>query len=178
MKGIVFTEFMDLVETKFGYTMVDRIILESKVPSNGAYTSIGTYPFAELVKLMRHLSHNTNIPMDELLYMYGKHFFSVLLKSYPHFIERLDNAFQFFESIDRYTHVEVQNFYPDVALPRFKTRRLQQNQLEMIYTFNYKIADFAQGLIQSSLEYYGKKATIEKSFLNTKGTTVRFLITI
>ena len=178
MKGIVFTEFMDLVENEFGYEMVDRIILDSKVPSNGAYTSIGTYPFAEIVKLMRHLSRNTNIQTDELLYMYGRHFFSVLLKSYPHFIERLDSAFQFFESVDRYIHVEVKKHYPDVELPRFKTRRLHENQLEIIYTSDYKIANFAQGLIDSSMEYYGKKGSIEKSILNNKGTTVRFLITI
>lgn len=35
MKGIVFTEFLDMVEEKFGYGVVDQIITESKLESNG-----------------------------------------------------------------------------------------------------------------------------------------------
>ena len=32
MKGIVFTEFLDLVEDKFGLEMVDKIISQSNFP--------------------------------------------------------------------------------------------------------------------------------------------------
>ena len=48
MKGIVFTEFLDLVEERFGLEMVDAIISQSKLESKGVYTSIGTYSFSEL----------------------------------------------------------------------------------------------------------------------------------
>ena len=178
MKGVVFTEFLDLVEDKFGYEMVDRIITESELPSGGAYTAVGTYPFAEMVKLLGRLSHNTNIPSGQLLHLYGKHFFSVLLKSYPHFIERVNNAFELFESIDHYIHVEVQKLYPDAELPHFKTHQLNEHQLEMIYTSQRKMADFAQGLIESSMAHYGQQGTIEKTILNPEGTKVRFLVTI
>ena len=51
MKGIVFTEFLDLVEAKFGYEVVDHIIQESKLPNEGAYTGVGTYPHGEMVAL-------------------------------------------------------------------------------------------------------------------------------
>ena len=43
MKGIVFTEFLDLVEEKFGLEMVDAIISQSKLESKGVYTSIGVF---------------------------------------------------------------------------------------------------------------------------------------
>ncbi|MFT6414777.1 MAG: hypothetical protein ACJARZ_000109 [Dokdonia sp.] len=43
MKGIIFTEFLDLVEATFGLEMVDIILNASKLPSNGVYTTIGTY---------------------------------------------------------------------------------------------------------------------------------------
>jgi len=42
MKGIVFTEFLDLVEEKFGMEMVDKIITQSELESEGAYTAVGT----------------------------------------------------------------------------------------------------------------------------------------
>lgn len=38
MKGMVFTEFLDMVETKFSAAMVDDIIEDSQVASGGAYT--------------------------------------------------------------------------------------------------------------------------------------------
>ena len=41
MRGIVFTEFLALVEDKFGLEMVDRIIFQSNLASEGAYTTIG-----------------------------------------------------------------------------------------------------------------------------------------
>ena len=42
MKGIIFTEFLDLVEEKFGLEMVDKIIEQSNLDSGGIYTSVGT----------------------------------------------------------------------------------------------------------------------------------------
>ena len=43
MKGVIFTEFLELVEKKFGLAMVDKIIGQSNLASEGIYTSVGTY---------------------------------------------------------------------------------------------------------------------------------------
>jgi hypothetical protein len=56
MKGIVFTEFLDLVEAKFGLETVDEIIEKSDLKSKGVYTSIGTYDFSEMLSLITNLS--------------------------------------------------------------------------------------------------------------------------
>ena len=45
MKGIIFTEFLDLVEEKFGLAMVDKIIKQSQLESKGIYKSIGLIVF-------------------------------------------------------------------------------------------------------------------------------------
>ena len=60
MKGIIFTEFLDLVEKKFGLVMVDKIINQSQLDSNGAYTSVGTYEFSEMLQLISNLSEDFN----------------------------------------------------------------------------------------------------------------------
>ena len=44
MKGIVFTEFLEMVEDKFSADMVDDIIDDCDLASGGAYTAVGTYP--------------------------------------------------------------------------------------------------------------------------------------
>ena len=82
MKGIIFTEFLDLVEKKFGIGMVDKIIAQSELKSAGAYTAVGTYDFGEMLQLMTHLSHNTSLSIDDLLLVYAEHLFHALVKSY------------------------------------------------------------------------------------------------
>jgi len=41
MKGIVFTEFLEMVENKFSPELADRIIEGAEVPSGGVYTAVG-----------------------------------------------------------------------------------------------------------------------------------------
>lgn len=177
MKGVVFTGFLELVEDKFGYEMVDKIIESSDLPSGGVYTSIGTYPHREIVQLVVQLSRHTEIPISALLKVYGQHFFSVLSTQYAHFLTNITSSFQMFESIHHYIHVEVKKLYPDAELPHFATNRLEENVLEMIYTSERKMSDFAEGLIESCLKHFGETATIEKMNLIEDGSKVRFLIT-
>ena len=177
MKGVVFTGFLDLVEDNFGYQMVDKIITDSDLPSGGVYTSIGTYPHREIVQLVMQLSKHTEIPVSTLLKLYGQHFFSVLTNQYGHFLTKVTSAFQLLESIDNHIHIEVKKLYPDAELPNFETTRLDENTLEMLYTSERKMADFAEGLIESCLKYYNEKGLIEKTNITEDGSKVRFLIT-
>lgn len=177
MKGVVFTGFLELVEDKFGYEMVDKIIDSSDLPSGGVYTSVGTYPHREIVQLVVQLSSHTGIPISDLLKVYGQHFYSVLASQYAHFLKHITSSFQLFESIHHYIHVEVKKLYPDAELPHFATNRLSENVLEMIYTSERKMSDFAQGLIESCLLHYKEDATVEKTNLTADGSKVRFLIT-
>jgi len=107
MKGIVFTEFLDLVEAKFGLEMVDSIIESSQLESKGIYTSVGTYEFSEMLQLLKHLSTNTNISIDNLLLVYGEHFFSVLETSYPGLLTTYKDPIDMLSSIENHINVEV-----------------------------------------------------------------------
>lgn len=176
MKGIVFTEFLDLVEDNFGYKVVDDIIANSQLSSGGVYTSIGTYPHGEIVQLVMNLSRRTQIPVQQLLQIYGKHFFNVLVKQYGQFLKAVPDAFSLLESIEHYIHVEVKKLYPDAELPHFETKRLDALTLEMVYRSERKMADFAVGLIESCLLHYGETGVVEKNNLTDDGTVVQIRI--
>jgi len=62
MKGIIFREFIDMVEAQFSPQMVDDIIQASTLASGGAYTSVGTYPHDEMFQLVEQLSIRSEIP--------------------------------------------------------------------------------------------------------------------
>ena len=67
MKGIVFTEFIEMVEQTFGYEMVDDLIESNDLPSGGSYTTIGTYEHGEMISLVTTLSQRTKAPVPDLL---------------------------------------------------------------------------------------------------------------
>ena len=88
MKGIVFAEFLEMVESNFGLETVDAIIENSDLPSGGAYTSVGTYEFSEMLQLVTQLSTITKIPINDLLYTFGLYLFEESGLSFSHILLR------------------------------------------------------------------------------------------
>lgn len=177
MKGIVFTELLDLVEDKFGLEVVDQIITAASLPNGGAYTAIGTYNFSEMLSLLTQLSTRTNISVDDLLLTYGEHFFAVLLSSYPQLIEKYNDPITLLSSIENHIHVEVRKIYPDAELPTFKVIEKTENTLIMVYQSSRAMSKFGLGLMNKTFAHYQTKATIVLEKIQADGTEVKFSIT-
>jgi hypothetical protein len=176
MKGIVFTEFFEMVEQKYGYQMVDGLIASTSLPSNGIYTSVGTYNHTEIVDLLVSLNKKTNEPLPMLLREFGKYLFNTFSKTYGYVINGAPDAFSLLSSIHNHIHLEVQKLYPDAELPHFKIERIDEKTLIMHYTSIRKMSDLAHGLIEGCLTHYGEKATITQQATNDDGSQTQFLI--
>ncbi len=176
MKGIVFTEFLDLVEDKFGLEMVDKIISESTLKSEGIYTAIGTYSFSEMLQLLQHLSENTAISIDDLLLVYAEHFFSVIEKNYPGLLATYKDPIEMLASIEDHIHVEVRKIYPDAELPTFSIEERTENSLIMIYKSSRAMHHFGLGLMNKTFEHFNSSATIVLEKIKEDGTEVKFII--
>ncbi len=177
MKGVVFTEFLEMVEDRFGYEVVDHILSASDLKSDGAYTAVGTYEHGEMVQLVTHLSEKTNTPVPVLLKEYGKYIFDYFLKKYEAFFSPHQSTFDFLDSIEDHIHVEVKKLYPEAELPKIDTSRPDDNTMVMIYNSRRKMSDFAEGLIEKSMDHYGEKMNIHKEILEADGTRVKFTLT-
>mgnify|MGYP000565688878 CR=1 FL=1 len=176
MKGIVFTEFLELVEDKFGLEMVDDIITSSDLESNGVYTSVGTYSFSEMLQLLQHLSKNTGISIDNLLLVYAEHFFSVIEDSYPGLLATYKDPIEMISSIENHIHVEVRKIYPDAELPTFEVIDKTEDSLIMIYKSSRAMHHFGLGLMNKTFEHFNSTATIALERIKEDGTEVRFII--
>ena len=176
MKGIVFTEFLDLVQDKFGIEMVDTIINQSNLESEGVYTAIGTYSFSEMLQLLKSLSSNTNIAIDDLLLIYAEHFFSVLKDSYPGLLEGYKDPIEMLASIENHIHVEVMKIYPDAELPTFVVQEKSENSLVLIYKSSRAMHHFGLGLMNKTFEHFNSKAEIVLEKIKEDGTEVKFII--
>lgn len=176
MKGIVFTEFFEMVEKKFGYEMVDLIISKSELESDGIYTSVGTYPHTEIVQLLMNLSKETKLDPETLLKEFGRYIFDTFLAAYPQFFDNSGSTFEFLESIDNYIHVEVLKLYPDANLPKFDSSIDDKGVMTLLYHSDRRMSSFALGLIERSIAHYGEDLVVRRETLSEDGSDVKFII--
>lgn len=176
MKGIVFTEFLEMVEATYGLEVVDTIIENCELPSGGAYTSVGTYDFNEMVSLLSELSNTTGISQQDLLYSFGYYLFDGLVAAHPDVVDSYKSPIGLLNCIEDHIHVHVRKLYPDAELPQFKILSKTENSLEMIYTSSRGLYALAHGLIVKTFEHFEKMVKVEFKLLNENGTEVRFAI--
>ncbi len=177
MKGMVFTEFMEMVEVTWSLDMADALIARSQVESGGAYTAVGTYPHAELFALVSALSMETGVAVSELVRTFGKHLFGRFALAYPRFFLGMNSSFQFLGGIDCVIHAEVRKLYPDAELPTFVVEA-GDNRLSLTYYSEHPLADLALGLIEGCVAHFGDAVTVRReAFNNMPGAQARFVLT-
>lgn len=178
MKGVVFTEFLEMVEERFSPEIADRIIENSELASGGAYTTLGTYDHDEMIQLVSRLSEETELSAAELLRSFGIHLFGRFQVMFPQYFEGISSSFQFLQVVDRYIHVEVRKLYPDAELPSFDCDTSYPGCLRMTYRSSRPFAALAEGLIRGCVDHYGEAVDIAtEDISNGTGTAARFLLT-
>ena len=177
MKGIVFTEFLEMVESKYSADMVDQILEDSLLPSGGIYTSVGTYDHGEMISLLTELGKHTGLGNQELLRNFGEYLFDRFANLYPEFFGTTDNALVFLSKVDDYIHVEIRKLYPDAELPEFDCSGPRDGVLEMTYRSERPFAALAEGLIRGCIAHYGQSVDVGVEDLSAgRQTSVRFVL--
>ena len=174
MKGIVFTELLELVEEKFGYETVDNIISSAELKNDGAFTAIGTYDHSDLLNMVVALSNQTGVAIPVLVNTFGKHLFKKFAEMHADKIDCFDNSFSLLEKVEGFIHVEVRKLYPDAELPTFEYQRPSEDELEVKYISTRPFADLCEGLIQQCVEHFGESVDIAREDLAGDGTAAIF----
>lgn len=179
MKGIVFTEFLEMVDDQFGLDVTETIISKADLPSGGVYTGIGTYSHAEMIALVKGLSAETHVKVQVLVQTFGAHMMSRFVDLFPDFFADVPDVLSFLENVDGYIHGEVRKLYPNATLPEIATRRLGDGQFELIYKSPRHLGDFAEGLIAGAIRHFGDQFTFQRTDLPHEGPRqcVKFMLT-
>ena len=174
MKGIIFTEFMELVEDKFGLEVLDQVLDLSN--DEGVYTSVGSYDHRDLVKLIVNLSKVSDIPVEKLQEVFGECVFQNLLKSIPNHasLKQCTNTFQFVRHVEDFIHVEVKKLYPDANPPQFDF--ISETQSEMVFDYRSArcMAHVCLGLIHGCASHFGETIEVKHQNQSEDGSQVRF----
>lgn len=175
MKGVVFTEFMDLVETTWGLDLLDDVIEGAALPHGGAYTAVGTYPFAEMGRLVAQLSLHTGLSATVLLETFGHFLLGRFAVLYPAFFADTD-LFDFLASVDQAIHLEVRALYPDAELPRFDVEHRDADRMVMRYRSRRCLAPLGKGLIQGAIDHFDASCDVRVESASVDGSVMRFHI--
>ncbi|MBU1667462.1 heme NO-binding domain-containing protein [bacterium] len=159
MRGLIFTELFELVEDRFGYELLDDIIVEANLPNDGAYASTGNYPFSELQTIIVKLHEHTNIPIETLLQVFGEYLFTKLFETHPQF-DGAKRIIDFLENVETYIHIEVKKLYPDAELPKFDIVAKDENSFTFYYISSKQLHHLAKGLILGASKYFNQPVTI------------------
>lgn len=160
MLGLVFTEFLEMVEARFSPALADTIIVQAAPPHGGAYTAVGYYPHEEMLALVKALSEQTGQPLAELVGTFGEHLFGRFVSAYPQMFGQQAGLFDFLESVDGEIHHEVRKLYPGAQLPRFYTVRRSATELELAYESPRGMEALATGLIRGAAAHFGEPVSI------------------
>lgn len=165
MKGLIFTEFLRMVELLHSLDLVDTLIEKTAPANGGAYTSVGNYPRRELEAMVGELSRQTGKPVPDLLRAFGQYLFARLMHWHPQIAGSAGDALTLMASIDQHIHVEVRKIYPEAELPRFSIVRQESELLELDYCSSSYMEDLAEGLMLGCLDYFGSAGTITREKL-------------
>ncbi|GGY51148.1 heme NO-binding domain-containing protein [Parvularcula lutaonensis] len=169
MKGIVFTEFLDMVDQSFGPETTDRILDACHLDSGGAYTAVDIYDGSELHLLVGALSDRTKLSVEQLQRAYGRKLFSRFEEVHPEIFRRYRSAFEMLSRVGGEIHRDVRKLDPNAALPHLSAERPSDKALILTYRSRQNMPSFCRGLIEGCLLHFGTPASIRQLDLGTVG---------
>lgn len=174
MKGIIFSEFLELVEDKFGLEVCQNMLDESR--DEGVYTTVGTYGHKALIKLIMTLSRLTGISPEDLQAVYGESVFKNLYNSMPGLEGKALSTFDFIEKVEEYIHIEVKKLYPDSNPPTFKFISVTEMEMVMDYISARCMSHVCFGLIKGCSHHFNQEVDIKMEPLKQDQSEVRFTL--
>lgn len=177
MKGIVFCEFIEMIEERFSLALADRVISSCELATGGAYTAVGNYHHRELIALAQRLSEATGTPQAELLRAFGQHLLRRFAALYPAHFSAPRSTFELLAVLDSKIHLEVKKLYPDAELPVFQHEYPDTGRMVLWYSSTRPFTDLAEGLIRGCIDYFGERIALTREDLPCdSGARARFLL--
>ncbi len=152
MKGTVFVEFIEHVESRYGLEAMDAVIAAAggRLATGGAYTSVGNYPHEELLELATALCQVSGDSLEQLLDDFAASMMLAFERMHPEFFAAGQDIFEFFQSLELRIHADVRKLYPDARPPLILCRRLADDSLEIAYQSARPLAPFAIALARAA----------------------------
>lgn len=168
MKGIIFNLVETIVSRAHGADAWDRLLDVAEL--DGAYTTVGAYPDAELFALVDAAAADLGMSSQSVLRWVGRESLPLLAQRYPHFFEPPTTR-GFVLTLNHVIHPEVRKLYPGADVPVFAFAAHGEDGLSIDYRSHRRMCGFAEGLIQGAGDHYGEEVRIEQPRCMLEGGT-------
>lgn len=173
MKGVIFTNFLEMVDDAFSPEITEQIIDKANLPSGAAYTSVGAYDHGEILALVAALSETTGKEVPMLVRAFGEYLFHSLGKAHPEYVENAADSFELLQKVHAHIHAEVRKLYPDAELPTIDCEE-DETGLTVHYHSERPFADVAEGLIAGCIDHFGDAIVFRRTQSSEDGCSAVF----
>lgn len=175
MNGLLFREFLRFIEQLTSYETVDRIIQNSHICSDGAYTTIGTYPPQELFCLVKAFSDDSMQKENSIIQAFGQYMFAVYLMKYPSFFANKSSTYDFLTHIEKHVQKCIKAFYHGMILPSMQCNIILNHSKLITYHASPHFADFTAGIIDAAIHHFHETLQCTRDNIEGEhGLTVTF----
>lgn len=163
MKGVVFNVVEEVVTDEFSSDLWDDVIEHADV--EGAYTSLGSYPDSELLRIVGAISEIGGVATRDVLRLAGRRGFRHLAGRHLELVDPYDNWRDLLSALDTIIHPEVQKTYPDTDVPRFDAFPDTPPGTGMLlhYRSARQLCALAEGLILGTGDWFSVELQIEQT---------------
>ncbi len=167
MKGIIFNLLEEVVTRQHGDAVWDQLLDGANL--EGAYTSLGSYPDAEIEALVGVASGALGITRGQCLQWFGRAAMPLLAERYPVFFKGHRTTMPFLLSVNDIIHPEVRKVHPGAMCPVFRFQPAPDGALDLGYDSPRQLCTLAEGFIEGAADYFGETAAVEHVRCTTRG---------
>ncbi len=153
MKGIIFNLFEEVVAEHCGEDLWDDLLQRAQV--GGAYTSLGSYPDAEIAALATAAASRA-VTLPQVLRWLGRSAIPRLSARYPAFFVAHTSLLPLLGSLNGVIHPEVRKLYPGAVCPHFDMSATAEGALRLGYRSARRLCHLAHGFIEGTAAYYSQ----------------------
>lgn len=160
MKGIIFNLAEEVVVREHGKDVWDAVLDGAGV--SGSYTSLGSYPDADLVAIVGAAARLLGAPEAGVLRHVAQGAIPLLAERYPHFFTPYADGRDFVLTLNDIIHPEVRKLYPGADVPDFTYELGAADEVTLRYASSRRLCTLAEGFIAGVATHYGQRVEIDQ----------------
>jgi predicted hydrocarbon binding protein len=168
MHGLIFAELKKYVDTKFGPSTWDTLLVESGIGPK-IYLTMQTHPDAEIVTLVSTASRKAGIPIQEILEDFGEFLVPAYLRLYGHLLKPEWRTLDVIEHTEETIHKVVRVKNPGAAPPELRCRRPSKHEVILEYTSPRKMCAVARGITKGVAKHFNERLAMNEAQCMLRG---------
>ncbi len=159
MKGIVFNVLEEVVVANHGEAVWDDLL--DAAGSDGVYTSLGSYPDDQIMRLVQAASDKLGLPPAEVVRWFGRQAIPRFAERYPEFFTAYTSTRPFVLALNTIIHPEVRKLYTGAQCPEFDFEEAADGTLLIGYQSPRKLCALAHGFMEGTADHYRETIEVE-----------------